>query len=163
VSPEKAVPRDFNAPKVNNRKGRSSSKHKLAEVENGSFVNRLLKAYHGASSYLVYQEACKVATTTASRRVRDEGFIVFKAASEMYATLETNEGVLIADRHCRNLIKSAIANGYNGISPQKPGGQALPSSVEKSIALIVKGLRERHFPVFSEEVLSWAAIEIKGT
>jgi len=86
--------------------------------------------------------------------MRDEGFFVFKAVSQVCASLERNEGVLISDRHYRNLIKATIANGYNNISPPKPGGQALPSSFEKSIALIVKGLRERYFPVFPEEVLS---------
>ena len=95
--------------------------------------------------------------------MRDDGFSVFKVASEMCATFETDEGVFISDRHCRTLINSAIRNGFNDISPQKLGGQALLSSVEKSIALVVKGLREQHFPVFSEEVMSWAAIEIKDT
>ena len=58
---------------------------------------------------------------------------------------------------------NALKNDCIGISPQKPGGVFLPSHVEKKIAAVVRGLRERKFPVFASEIMSWAADEIEGT
>jgi hypothetical protein len=121
------------------------------------------KSYHGASSYIVYQEACKVAATDASKRVRDEGLSIRQAAKDMSATLFNDDGISISRNRCIIHIKSTIATGYNGVSPQKPGGQALPSFIEKSIANKVKRLREQRFTVFPDDVMAWAAIEIKGT
>ena len=60
-------------------------------------------------------------------------------------------------------MQIAVTNKSISISPQKSRGSALPSAIEKRIATIVRGLRERKFPVFSEEVRRWAAEAIEGT
>jgi hypothetical protein len=56
-----------------------------------------------------------------------------------------------------------LNNGLVGVSPQTPGGVALPSSIQKNIGKLVKNLRERKFPVFLEAVMKWVADEIEGT
>jgi hypothetical protein len=53
VSSEKAVPRDNNAPKVNNRKGRARNKHKATDVVDDMCVGtRQDKSYHGPRATL---------------------------------------------------------------------------------------------------------------
>ncbi len=76
----------------------------------------------------------------------------------MSAALFNDEDISISRSRCIIHIKSAIANDYNGVSPQKPSGQALSSFIEKSIANIAKRLREQKFPVFPKDVMAWAAI-----
>ena len=63
---------------------------------------------------------------------------------------------------CREHAKHALMNNCIGIEPQRNGGQALPSAIEKSIANMVKFLREQSFPVFPDDVMRWAADEIQG-
>ena len=75
----------------------------------------------------------------------------------------SSKGVTLSARHCRRKIIEAIENGGIGVSPKRSGGQVLPSAIEKKIARTVQALRERHFPVFPEEVIRWAAYEIEGT
>ena len=60
-------------------------------------------------------------------------------------------------------MKKALDNGCVGIDPQRNGGQALPSAIEKHIADMVKYLREQSFLVFREDVLKWAEEAIEGT
>jgi hypothetical protein len=50
-------------------------------------------------------------------------------------------------------IKETFDNNGVGISPEKNGGQVLPTKVEKLIVNTIKALRERHSPVFPEEVI----------
>jgi hypothetical protein len=64
---------------------------------------------------------------------------------------------------CRIHVKKALGNNCVVVSPQKPGGLALPSYLEKKIANCVRALRQRKFHVFPEEVLRWAAEAIEGT
>jgi hypothetical protein len=64
-----------------------------------------------------------------------------------------DNGVSLSDRACNKSIVSAIANNYIGKSIQKPEGQALPSSIEKSIANTVKRIRENKCHVFLDEVI----------
>ncbi len=49
------------------------------------------------------------------------------------------------------------------MSPQIHGGAALPSHIEKRIAIIVRKLRERKLPVLQLEVLKWAEEAIMDT
>jgi hypothetical protein len=72
-------------------------------------------------------------------------------------------GVTLHASTCREHVKKALDNGCVGIDPQRSGGQALPSAIEKQIADQVKYLREQHYPVFSEDVLKWAEEAIEGT
>jgi hypothetical protein len=80
----------------------------------------------------------------------------------MQAALMEN-GISLHVSTCREQAKRALANNCVGVDPQRKGGQALPSAVEKEIADMVKHLREQKFPVFPEDVLKWAAEAIEGT
>jgi hypothetical protein len=62
-------------------------------------------------------------------------------------------GVEIAKSTCWADFLRVIDNNFVGLSPQKPGGVAMPSQLEKEIANVDRRLRERKFPVFLEEVL----------
>ncbi len=73
------------------------------------------------------------------------------------------KGVSLCNGTCRKHVMAAMANGYIGLDPQRNGGQALPSYIEKDIALTVKNLREQLFPVFPDDVMKWAAEAIAGT
>ena len=73
------------------------------------------------------------------------------------------KGIEICKTTYKTHVKNALNNNYIGISPQKPGGVSLPSHIEKNIADVVRGLRERKFPVFASEIKRWAADEIAGT
>ena len=64
---------------------------------------------------------------------------------------------------CRDHVKKALDNGCVGKDPQRSGGQALPSPIEKQIADMVKHLREQSLPVFREEVLKLTEEAIEGT
>ncbi len=52
---------------------------------------------------------------------------------------------------------------YIGLDPQRNGGQALPSYIEKEFALTMKHLQEQLFPVFPDYVMKWAAEAIAET
>jgi hypothetical protein len=60
-------------------------------------------------------------------------------------------------------MQKAIDNKFFGVSPQKPGGSALPSHPEKKFAVVVRNLRAKKFPVFREDTLKWAEDAIAGT
>jgi hypothetical protein len=160
VSTSKALLKDHNLPHVNNRKGR---KQNLTSADYSLPSRRKQSPYHGALSYLEYQQICKDVAIVASLHVSDDGWSAHKAVAYMSASRMIDNGVSLSDRACNKFIVSAIANNYIGISPQKPGGQALPSSIENSIANTVTRLRENNFLVFPKEVIELAAIEIKGT
>ncbi len=80
----------------------------------------------------------------------------------MQAAMRVN-GVDLSRSSCIRHINRALNNNCVGISPQKLGGVALPSSIEKNIGMMVKHLREKHFPVFPEEVIKWTADAIENT
>ena len=124
--------------------------------------SRLAKPYKGAPSHLEYQAIMKKAATTAALSITNENVSMNAASSNMQqAVLEL--GITVHKDTCRDQIKVAIKNNGDGISPQKPGGQLIPSGIEKKIADTVKELRRRKFPVFPEEIMKWAAEEIAGT
>ena len=124
--------------------------------------NRLAKPYKGASSHLEYQEIMKAAATAAALRVVNENASVYSSARRMLKDL-VDQGIDVHIATCQRQIKAAAKNSGFGISPQKPGGVLIPSSIEKKIAFTVKELRRRKFPVFPEEIIRWAAEEIEGT
>ncbi len=80
----------------------------------------------------------------------------------MAAALMEN-GVSLHPSTYREHVKRALANGCIGLDPQRNGGQALPSPIEKDIAKKVMHLRERQFPVFPDDIRKWAAEAIEGT
>ena len=71
--------------------------------------------------------------------------------------------VMVHESTCRDQVTRAIANGYVGLHPHRNGGQALPSLIEKEIAMTVKHMREQFYPVFQDDVIKWAAEAIAGT
>ena len=128
--------------------------------------NRLSKPYKGATNHLEYQRIMKAAATAAALRVRSEDVeqkLSMRQASIVMKKSAADRGIDVSEEGCRKQILAALANDCTGISPQKPGGQLIPSSVEKKIAYTVKELRRRKFPVFPEEIIKWAAEEIAGT
>ena len=70
----------------------------------------------------------------------------------MQTTLMAKD-VSIHSSTCRDQMIKAMANGYVGPKPQRNGGQALPSAIEKEIALTAR----TNFPVFPDDVINWAA------
>ncbi len=80
----------------------------------------------------------------------------------MQAALKEN-GVSLHESTYREHVKKAFDNGCVGLEPQRSEGQALPTTIEKEIANMIKHLREQHFPVFTEDVLKWAEEAIEGT
>ena len=113
--------------------------------------NKLKKPTRGAGSWLQYQELCKTEATAASLLVRDQNYSHSRAGKSMQAALMEN-GVSLHVSTCREQVKRALANNCVGVDPQRNGGQALPSTVEKDIANMVQHLREQKFPVFPEDV-----------
>ncbi len=73
------------------------------------------------------------------------------------------KGIEICKTTCKTHVKNALNNNGIALSLQKPGGVSLPSHIEKNIAVAVRGLRERKFPVFASEIMRWAVDEIAGT
>ena len=144
VSPVRTtvVADDVGMPKVNKRRG-LIRKTSSAEVD-ALKSNKLQKPYHGAKSHNEYQEMCKFNATTFSCLVRDTNMLVNVAATGMHKAMFDN-GVNLSIVSCTRQFAKAINNGCVGVSPQKSGGVALPSSIEKSIGQMVKYLRERRF------------------
>jgi hypothetical protein len=124
--------------------------------------NKRKQPARGADSFLQYQELVKAETTATSLRVRDENLPYREAGKSMQAAVLENDVTLHAST-CRYYVKKALDNGCVGIDPQRNGGQALPSTIEKQIADMVKYLRELSFLVFREDVLKWADEAIAGT
>jgi len=83
------------------------------------------------------------------------------AGKSMQAALK-EKGVSLHESTYRVQLKRALHNGCIGLDPQRSGGQALPSAIEKKIAEVVKRMREQPYPVFSDDVLKWAAEAIEG-
>jgi hypothetical protein len=132
--------------------------------------SKLYRPFKGASSHLDYQEALMVEASAVAAR--------FKAVQESAAVGETPSfnntvkgmrvalaarGVEFCQSTCWTHLQTAIDNNYVGVSPQNPGGTALPSYLEKRVANVVRNLREKKCMVFREEVLNWAAETIKDT
>ncbi len=113
----------------------------------------------GASSHLDYQEALKVEASASAVR--------FKVAQESAAVSETSSmnrsvngmrttlaaiGIEIARSTCWTHFQKEIDNNFIGVSPQKAGGVALPSHLDKRVANVVGTLCGKNFFVFREEV-----------
>ena len=147
-------------PKNNgNRIGKCGRKRK----EDGALPsNKLQKPTRGAGSFLDYQAFVKAESTAASIRVRDEKKSYLRAGKSMQAAL-MEHGVSLHESTCCEHVKKAVENGCVGLEPQCNGGQALPSSIEKKIAEMVKHLREQKYPVFPDDVMTWAAEAIEET
>ena len=62
-------------------------------------------------------------------------------------------GVTLHENTCREHVKKAFDNGCLGLEPQRNGGQALPSAMEKEIADMIKHLSKQHYPVLHEDVM----------
>ena len=155
-----ALPNDKMPSQVSNkRKGRSGRKR---NGDDHLPSNKLQPDCHGCRGHLAYQDVCKTYATEGAKHVNDDNWSLCRAANAMEEELE-KIGVTLSNRQCIRKIKEAIENNGVGVSPKKSGGQVLPSSIEKSIANTVRALRERHFPVFPEEVIRWAAYEVEGT
>jgi len=125
--------------------------------------------FKGASNHLEYQEMMKEDPTVAARKFRssqqisDDSTISFNTVlPEMQVDL-AEKGIEICKTTCRTHVKNALNNNGIGLSPQKPGSVSLPSHIEKKIATVFRGLRERKFPVFASEIMRWAAGEIAET
>jgi hypothetical protein len=71
-------------------------------------------------------------------------------------------GVTLHASTRREHVKKILDTGCVGIDPQRSGGHALPSTIEKRIADMVKHLRVQYYPVFPEDVLKWAEEAIEG-
>jgi len=80
----------------------------------------------------------------------------------MHAALMEHE-VSLATFTYRKQVMRAMANGCVGVDPQRSGGRALPSTIEKEIAKSAKHLREQHYPVFPECIIKCAVEAIEGT
>jgi hypothetical protein len=80
----------------------------------------------------------------------------------MLVALE-EQGVNINESTYRKQTTIAFKNNCVALSLQKTSGQALPSHIDRSIALTVKALRENKFLVFPDDVMKWAAEKIRGT
>ncbi len=113
-----------------NRVGKCGQKRK----EDGALPsNKLKKPTHGADSFLRYQKLCRTEATSSSLLMRAEGLSHRVAGKSMAAALMEN-GVSFHPSTCREHVKRALANGCIGLDPQRNGGQALPSVIEKDIA-----------------------------
>ncbi len=132
--------------------------------------SKLQKPFKGAISHLEYQEILKVEASAAATK--------FKAAQESADVGETpslnkvvkglraaltERGVEVFRSTCWAYLQKAIDNNFVGVSPQKQGGSALSSHLEKRVAAVVRNLRAKKFPVFREEVLKWAEDAIADT
>ena len=103
--------------------------------------NKLQKPTRSADIFLEYQAFVKAKATAASIRVRDEFFPYLRARKSMQTALIERD-VSQHESTCREHAKKALENGCVGLEPQRDGGQALPSIIEKKIAEMVKQLRE---------------------
>jgi hypothetical protein len=128
------------------------------------------RPFKGASSHLSYQEILKFEATAAALRLQVAQHHApvgetpsFNGAVKGMRSALAERGVDIYQSTCWTHLKIAIDNYNVGLSPQKPGGAALPLHLEKRIANVVRNLRGKKFPVFREEVLQWAEEAIKET
>ncbi len=78
-----------------------------------------------------YQEFCKAEATHFSCLIRDTGLSMNNKASKDMKNAMLAKGVDIHPTTCKLHIKATLNNNCVGISPQKPRGVALPSSIEK--------------------------------
>ena len=132
--------------------------------------SKLQRPFKGAPSHLEYQQIMKEEATAAALRmianphsdISPTGVSLNEAAKGMTQAVEARR-VTVCLSTCKTQIKKALGNNGKGVSPQKPGGVALPSSIEKKIAKVVRDLRQRKFPVFPEEIMRWAGEMIDGT
>ena len=124
--------------------------------------NKLKKLTHGAGTFFVYQELCVEEPTGASILVRVQGFSFLCAGRATQAAL-IEKCIFLHESTCHAIVKIAFDNGCVGQEPQRNGGQALPSKIDKDITKTVKLLMEMHFPVFPDDLMKWAAEAIKGT
>jgi len=127
------------------------------------------RQFNGASSHLEYQEAIKKEASNAAmfftadaQSSRNSTIFVNQVVKGMHAALAV-KGIEVCKKKCYNQGHKTINNNGVSISPQKHGGGASPSHLEKKIATIVCALREWKFSVFPEEVRKWAAKAIEGT
>ena len=96
-------------------------------------------------NHLAYQEAMKEEATVVCFIV-SIGLSMNVAALQMMDALRTKD-VVVSRNICVTHMKTAIDNGGIGVSPQKPGGCALPSAMEKKFAASGKALKRMKFPV----------------
>lgn len=90
-----------------------------------------------------FQEVMKAEATAAALRmfnnphssINPTGVSLNEAAKGMIDVVKA-KGVYVSVSTCKTQIKKALGNNGKGVSPQKPGGVALPSSIEKKIAKI---------------------------
>eukprot|EP00873_Tetraselmis_striata_P000188 jgi/Tetstr1/420452/TSEL_011565.t1 len=98
------------------------------------------------------KEACKVATGNKL----PNGVSYPTAGKSMRADMH-DKGISIGMRTCTgHIIKRAIANDGVPLTPHKPGGIFVPSSLEDRIATVVRWFRDRKHPVFPDDVKDWA-------
>ena len=148
------------APVGQGRTGRSGRKKKVT-LEVASDKTR--QPFKGAADHDTYQAAVKKATATAVTQIRQNGISVRRAAMLLGSLLEDEEGISLGLTRCKYKIKESLANEDTPVTPQKTGGVFVPSSAEIRLAAMVKKLRERKFPVFLEDVISWCTELIAGT
>ena len=122
---------------------------------------KFAKSVYGLKIHTVYQEVMKAEINVACSIIAG-GMSKNAAALRMLDSLRTKD-VDILKTTCVKHINIALDNDGEAVSPQKRGGCSLPSSIKKKIAATVKELRRRKFHVFHEEVINWAAEEIRGT
>jgi hypothetical protein len=145
---------------VNNRRRFAGRRRPRNPNDIDSRQRRFPKACHGLENHLVCQEMMKAKATVASAFV-SAGISMNVVAFRMMDSLRAKD-IEVSKNTCITHIKNAINNGGMGISPQKTGGCALPSSIEKKIASSVIALRRLKFPVFPDEVMKRAGEAIAG-
>lgn len=152
--------------KSNKRKGRVGRKAKddddIASNAASAPAEKHLKVYHGAPSYLHYQNHVKDHCGPVVQSIIS-GELSKTAAAKLYQENMATDNVTISRTTAFEHINKALQNGGKVVTPQKVGGTVLPPGLERRLAETVKIYRERKFPVFPEFVIGWAAEEIRGT
>ena len=105
-----------------------------------------------AKTHLEYQEIWNSKDNNFSLLFRDTGISIKQPARDMKVALLAL-GVDIHLSTCIEHIKTVASSNCLGISPIRSGGVFIPSKIEKDVAKPVKTLRDRKFPVFTEDVI----------
>eukprot|EP00873_Tetraselmis_striata_P020152 jgi/Tetstr1/440416/TSEL_028750.t1 len=121
------------------------------------------KGFKRASSHQEYQNLLNEAYKVTTGNKLQNGVSYHTAGKSMRADLH-EKSIPIGLLTCTGHIKRAIAN-YDGVplTPQKPEGIFVPSSLKDRIATVVRWFRDRKHPVFPDDVKDWANREIAGT
>ena len=122
------VPGDLpRPPRGKNRRGRCGRKRK-ADAALPSDKGR--KTWKGAPSHEVYQDKVKAAVIVACNDIREKSLAIRQASLAMQTSLKA-EGITIGFSTCKQRVRLALDSDMKDLTPQKPGGVLVPSSVEE--------------------------------